>query len=181
VPVRSARHRWERLWINHRRKQLTPKLFRDILFVEFNVQVRNSQFEKSLLNKIARVANSLEREVESELKVSFALTFSQFRLLDGLAVLGEASQRELAGYLSVTPAVVTRQVEALGARGLVIQRPHPKSKRENVIALTDRGKQAVGEAAALMSRRQKELFERLSVQDEAAFKRGIDGLLKVIA
>ncbi len=146
------------------------------------MQVRNSQskFEKSLLNKIARVANSLEREVESELKVSFALTFSQFRLLDGLAVLGEASQRELASYLDVTPAVVTRQVEVLGTRGLVIQQPHPKSKRENVLALTDRGKQAVGEAAAMMARRQKELFERLSVQDETAFERGIDGLLKAI-
>ena len=55
--------------------------------MEFNVQVRNSQFEKSLLNKIARVANSLEREVEIELKVGFALTFSQFRVLDALAPL----------------------------------------------------------------------------------------------
>jgi hypothetical protein len=39
--------------------------------MEFNVQVRNSQFEKSLLNKIARVANSLEREVEQGAKGQF--------------------------------------------------------------------------------------------------------------
>jgi DNA-binding MarR family transcriptional regulator len=151
--------------------------------MESNVQVRNSQsqFEKSLLNKLARVANSLEREMESELKVSFKLTFSQFRVLNGLAVLGEVSQRELAEYLSVTPAVVTRQAEVLSERGLVAQSMNPKSKREHILLLTKRGQDAVDDAARLMARRQRELFENLSLKDETAFERGIDGLLKVIA
>jgi len=144
------------------------------------VQVRNSQnnFEKSLLNKIARVANGLEREVENELKVSFALTFSQFRVLNGLFTLGEASQRELASNLEVTPAVVTRQAEALGSRGLVVQRPNPRSKRENLLSLTPKGERAVFEAAAAISERQKRFFEPLSLRDETAFERGIDVLLK---
>ena len=114
--------------------------------MEFNVQVRNSQFEKSLFNKIARVANSLEREVETELKVSYALTFSQFRVLNGLLTLGEVSQRELSSALGVTPAVVTRQAEVLGARGLVDQRPNPRSKRENLLSLTKKGEGAAFEA-----------------------------------
>src|ERR1700683_991550 len=149
--------------------------------MEFNVQVRNSQsFEKSLLNKVARVENNLEREMELELKVSFGLTFSQFRVLDGLAVLGEASQRELANHLGVTPAVVTRQAEVLASRGLVAQSLNPKSKRANVLALTKRGSEAVEDAAQVMARRQRELFEVLSLKDETAFERGIDGLLKVM-
>jgi DNA-binding MarR family transcriptional regulator len=113
--------------------------------MEFNkkVQVRNSQFEKSLLNKVARVASVLEREVEQELKVSFKLTFSQFRVMNGLLALGEASQRELANHLEVTPAVVTRQAEVLGSRGLVLQKANPRSKRENVLALSPKGEQAV--------------------------------------
>jgi DNA-binding MarR family transcriptional regulator len=149
--------------------------------MEFNVQVRNiSQFEKSLLNKIARVANSLEREVEQELKVSFALTFSQFRVLNGLLALGEASQRELANALKVTPAVVTRQAEVLGARGLVAQRPNPKSKRENVLALTPKGETAALDAAKSITERQKALFECLSLKDETAFERAIDVLMKTL-
>src|ERR1700722_5230790 len=105
--------------------------------MEFDVQVRNSQlFENSLLNKIARVATSLEREVETELKVSFALTFSQFRVLNGLLALGEASQSQLAATLDVTPGGVTRQAEVLSARGLVAQRSNPRTKREKLVALT---------------------------------------------
>jgi DNA-binding MarR family transcriptional regulator len=162
-------------------KVLTPKQFRGILFMEFKVQVRNSQFEKSLLNKIARVANSLEREVESELKVSFALTFSQFRVLNGLLALGEASQRELASALEVTPAVVTRQAEVLAGRGLVVQRANPRSRRENVLALTPKGEQAVYDAATSIAELQKKLFEPMSLKDETGFERGIDALMKSLS
>ena len=146
-----------------------------------NVQVRNSQFEKSLLSKVARVATSLEREVEKELKVSFALTFSQFRVLNGLLTLGEASQRELATALEVTPAVVTRQAEVLGSRGLVTQRSNPRSKRENLLALTPKGEAAVFDASKVISERQKALFEPLSLKDETAFERAIDALSKTLS
>lgn len=142
------------------------------------MQVRNSQFEKSLLNKIARVANSLEREVENELKVSYALTFSQFRVLNGLLTLGEVSQRELATALEVTPAVVTRQAEVLGSRGLVAQRPNPRSKRENLLALTPKGERAVFEAAQTIAERQKAVFASLSLKDETAFERVLDQIVK---
>jgi DNA-binding MarR family transcriptional regulator len=142
------------------------------------VQVRNSQFEKSLFNKVARVISGLEREVENELKVSFKLTFSQFRVLNGLLALGEASQRELATSLGVTPAVVTRQAEVLGVRGLVAQRANPRSKRENVLALTPKGEQAVVDASKLIADKQKELFSNLSLKDEIAFERAIEVLSK---
>jgi DNA-binding MarR family transcriptional regulator len=141
------------------------------------VQVRNSQFEKSLLNKIARVATSLEREVEKELKVSFELTFSQFRVLNGLLALGEASQRKLANTLEVTPAVVTRQAEVLGSFGLIEQRSNPQSKRENLLRLTRKGEEAAVDAAKLIERKKNELLEPLSRQDETAFGSMIDTLL----
>lgn len=142
------------------------------------VQVRNSQFEKSLLNKIARVANKLEQEVENELKVSFALTFSQFRALEAMSDGEEVSQRELATRLEVTPAVITRQAEVLGARGLLVQRPNPRSKRENLLALTRKGEQAVYDAAKAIQERQKTILEPLSLQQETALERALDELSK---
>jgi DNA-binding MarR family transcriptional regulator len=142
------------------------------------VQVRNSQFEKSLFNKVARVISGLEREVENELKVSFKLTFSQFRVMNGLLALGEASGRELADSLEVTPAVVTRQIEALGSRGLVTSKANPRSKRENILSLTPKGEQAVVDASAVIAEHQKAIFANLSVKDEVAFERVIDQLSK---
>ena len=142
------------------------------------MQVRNSQFEKSLLNKLARVANRLEQEVETELKDSFALSFSQFRLLNALMAIGEVSQREVAKRLGVTPAVVTRQAEVLHARGLVVQRPNPRSKRENLLVLTEKGETAVLEAAKAIAEKEVALRSILSARDETAFERAIESLLK---
>ncbi len=144
------------------------------------MQVRNSHFEKSLLNKIARVANRLEQEVEQELKVSFALTFSQFRVLNGLLALGEVSQRELATSLGVTPAVVTRQAEVLGSRGLVTQRSNPRSKRENVLALTKKGEQAAFDAGKVIVACQHRMLEPLSLQDETALERSLNAVIKTL-
>jgi DNA-binding MarR family transcriptional regulator len=146
--------------------------------MEFSVQVRNSQFEKSLLNKIARLATSLEREVENELKVSYGLTFSQFRVLNGLETLGEASQRELAQSLDVTPAVVTRQAEVLGARGLISQDSNPRSKREKLLKLSKKGEGAVLDARKTIADKQKLLLEPLSLKDETALERAVEALAK---
>ncbi|HEY2004370.1 MAG TPA: MarR family winged helix-turn-helix transcriptional regulator [Candidatus Saccharimonadia bacterium] len=146
--------------------------------MEFNVQVRNSQFEKSLLNKVARVANSLEREVENELKVSLKLTFSQLRVLNGLEVIGEASQAKLAAELDVTPAVITRQAEALRKMGLVEQRA--KSKRENVLALTPKGQGALRDGLEITDSYRLKVFEAISQKDTTAFDNTIESLLKTV-
>lgn len=142
------------------------------------MQVRNSQFEKSLLNKVARVANSLEREVENELKVSLKLTFSQLRVLNGLEVIGEASQAKLAAELDVTPAVITRQAEALRKMGLVEQRA--KSKRENVLALTPKGQGALRDGLEITDSYRLKVFEAISQKDTTAFDNTIESLLKTV-
>lgn len=141
------------------------------------MQVRNSPFEKSLLNKIARVSMTLEREVEKELKVSFSLTFSQFRVLNCMLSSGDVSQRALASLLDVTPAVVTRQADVLSRKGLLIQRPNPVSKRENLLRLTDKGTEATYDAIEAIVACQKRMFEHLSLRDETALERAIDSLL----
>ncbi len=139
------------------------------------MQVRNQMFDKTLVAKIIRVASSLEREVESELKVSYALTFSQFRVLSTLGSLGEVSQRELAAALEVTPAVITRQAEVLAARGLL---PNPLSKRENQLTLTKKGEIAVVDSSKMVDSVMASLLQDVSLQDETALKRGIEGLVK---
>jgi DNA-binding MarR family transcriptional regulator len=135
-------------------------------------------FEKSLVAKIIRVASALEREVELELKVSFSLTFSQFRVLSTLKSLGEASQKEVAAALEVTPAVVTRQAEVLSARGLLVQRPNPLSRRENQLVLTKKGEGAVADASKMVGVVMANVLENMSLQDETALERGVESLVK---
>lgn len=144
------------------------------------MQVRKQSYEESVLAKLLVVAAAVEREAERELKVSFGLTFSQFRVLSILKRTGEVSQREVAEALGVTPAVITRQADVLVARGLMSQRTSPASRREKLVALLPRGEEAVNEAGALVADRLKPLMHSLSLKDETAFGQIIDRLASEI-
>ncbi len=140
------------------------------------MQVRKQSYEESILAKLLVVAAALEREAERELKVSFGLTFSQFRVLSILKRTGEVSQREVAEALGVTPAVITRQADVLVGRGLMSQRTSPTSRREKLVALQPRGEEAVEQAGVLVNNRLKPLMHSLSLKDETAFEQIIDRL-----
>jgi DNA-binding MarR family transcriptional regulator len=88
----------------------------------------------------------------------------------------EVSQRELAGLMGVTPAVVTRQAEVLAGRGLLEQRPNPHSRREKLVVLTKKGHHAAVDATTLILAAQKRLLGELKVQDEIALERALDSL-----
>ncbi len=145
------------------------------------MQVRKQSYEESLLSKLLVVATALEREAERELKVSFGLTFSQFRVLSMLKRVESVSQQRLAEAIGVTPAVVTRQADVLVARGLMSQTQSPNSKREKLVAITPRGKQAVDEATVLVESRLNPLMHSLSLKDETQFHQIIEQLAGQVA
>ncbi len=145
------------------------------------MQVRKQSYEESLLSKLLVVATALEREAERELKVSFGLTFSQFRVLSMLKRVESVSQQRLAEAIGVTPAVVTRQADVLVARGLMSQTQSPSSKREKLVAITPRGRQAVDEATVLVESRLNPLMHSLSLKDETQFHQIIEQLAGQVA
>ncbi len=145
------------------------------------MQVRKQSYEESLLSKLLVVATALEREAERELKVSFGLTFSQFRVLSMLKRVESVSQQRLAEAIGVTPAVVTRQADVLVARGLMSQTQSPNSKREKLVAITPRGRQAVDEATVLVESRLNPLMHSLSLKDETQFHQIIEQLAGKVA
>lgn len=142
------------------------------------MQVRSFSFEQSLLGQVGRLASQVERQLEADLKVRFNLTFSQFRVLTVLRGLGETSQRPLAQELGLSPALVTRQLEALSQRGLVTQKQNPASRRENVVALTVKGERAAGELAEAVRLIEQQLLADLGLEEETALARVLAKLIK---
>lgn len=142
------------------------------------MQVRNTGFQKSILYKVVRLSNRLEMEAESALKVSFALTFSQFRALEALSASEEITQRQLAALMGVTPAVVSKHAEALADRGLLMQTPNPSSKREKLLKLTEKGERAVADASKEVIRSQQNVLRDIDLQSETALTRALDTLVE---
>ncbi len=79
---------------------------------------------------------------------SHQLTLSDVRLLDMLArsATGSARMGDLAEALLALPSRVTRQIRRLEKQGLVTRAASPDDGRGVLAAITDEGRQAVGEA-----------------------------------
>ncbi|MCV7423081.1 MarR family transcriptional regulator [Mycobacterium yunnanensis] len=76
------------------------------------------------------------------------LTIAQFRTLVILSTRGPVNLATLASLLDVQPSTTGRMVERLVAAGLIDRRPHPESRRELVVDLTERGRHVVGAVTA---------------------------------
>lgn len=98
---------------------------------------RKHSFNQTVFVKVHRAAAAIEKRADRALKVSTGLTFSQFLMLSALRDEKNSSQKDLAAVLGVTPAVVTRQADALIVRNII--NVSPVNKRENSLSLTQQG------------------------------------------
>jgi DNA-binding MarR family transcriptional regulator len=97
----------------------------------------------ALIGRILRVARYLERDVELELD-RFGLSISEFNALSALRRRGEPhvlSPTELSRGLMLSSGGMTKLVERLEARGLVIRTRDASDGRGVVVALTQAGRE----------------------------------------
>lgn len=80
--------------------------------------------------------------------VDESITIPQFRTLVILSNRGQSNLVTLAGVLRVQPSAMGKMVERLVGAGLIDRRPHATSRRELVVALTERGRRVVERVTA---------------------------------
>ncbi|ORV15297.1 MarR family transcriptional regulator [Mycobacterium celatum] len=81
-------------------------------------------------------------------QVNETITIPQFRTLVILSNRGPVNLATLAGLLDVKPSAAGRMVDRLVGAGLIDRLPHPRSRRELLADLTDRGRQVVRQVTA---------------------------------
>jgi DNA-binding MarR family transcriptional regulator len=97
----------------------------------------------ALIGRILRIARYLERDVELEL-ARFGLSISEFNALSALRRRGEPhalSPTELSRGLMLSSGGVTKLIERLEARGLVVRTPDATDGRSVAVALTPAGRE----------------------------------------
>lgn len=92
------------------------------------------------------------------------LTFRQYRLLQRVAA-GTSTLRELRAPTTLTLAAVSESVDNLVQRGLLSRVADRSDRRAVTISITERGRQAVAEAAAVLEQLSVELVDGLEADD----------------
>jgi DNA-binding MarR family transcriptional regulator len=95
-------------------------------------------------HSLFRVARA-HRAAAGRLLREIGLYPGQEIMLGHLADHGEARQSALVMALGIDPSTVTKMIDRLERGGLVERRPDAADKRVKVVAITDRGKDLLGE------------------------------------
>lgn len=136
---------------------------------------------RPLTHKIFLLGQSLSSSAEKLLRPRLDLGFSDYLALHGVAKHKLSSQSELAKFVGVTDAGISRIVSRLAARGLLKNAEDPANRRRTLLALTPQGTSLVQQAgAALEGSFGRKAGQSVSREDLAAFERVLDALLAIM-
>jgi len=125
---------------------------------------------RGLLGVVARsLAPALER-----------VTVPQFRLIVLVTALGPTRSGDLAERIAVGPSTLTRNVDRLVAGGWVERRTGTDSRREVLVAATERGRALVDEVTERRRRELAELVTRVPESDRPTVVAGMAALRRAM-
>lgn len=108
------------------------------------------------------------------------VTVPQFRLIVLVVTLGPTRSGDLAERLAVGPSTLTRNVDRLVSGGWVERRPGEESRREVLIAATERGHVLVDEVTARRRQELAEVLARVPAEQRAAAVAGMAALRRAM-
>lgn len=96
--------------------------------------------------KLHQATALLDRAADTYLQREHGIRYAPFLVLLIVRVMGQPSQRAIAGALAVSRASITQRVALLSGIGLVTVEPDEQDARANVVRLTDAGATLVDSA-----------------------------------
>ena len=127
--------------------------------------------------KIHKFVFLAEKALDRRLQHDVGLSFSQAMILVHVAHHPHISQRHVAYERDITPAAVSRHIEALVEAGLISRFDREQNKREHVLEVTLRGRGIVKTAEEALEEEIDALMKQLSRDDVQKVDSVFDRLL----
>ena len=127
--------------------------------------------------KIHKFIFLAEKALDRRLQSDIGLSFSQCMILVHVAHNTQISQRHVACESDITPAAVSRHIEALVASGLISRFDKVANKREHVLEVTVRGHGIVKSAEEILDEEIDALMRELSNDEVKKVEKLFDLLL----
>ena len=108
------------------------------------------------------------RSLETALK-PYDITPGQWNLINQLDQAGELSQKELATITHKEQATITRYLDTLERKGLVVRNKHKTDRRSHVVSTTDKAHELIRTVLPLTAITANRLIEGIDQQDIDTF------------
>jgi DNA-binding MarR family transcriptional regulator len=127
--------------------------------------------------KIHALSQLMDKGAEQVLQEKMGISYSHFLILLILKNYGPSSQKEVANMLAVTPAAISRQIDALIEANLLRRQSRNGSRREYELSLTAKGEEKVVTSRQILVKRFDVLLQDVNLYEIEVFNRVLDHLL----
>lgn len=120
------------------------------------------------------------RALTSELLSESQLTLAQWMALCTLAEAGTSTMTELAHASAIDRTSLTRTIDSLIARGLVVRYTPPTDRRTVMVETTPEGVALVEDIGPRLAALERHWLEGLSLAEERSFSTALDTILTAL-
>lgn len=131
----------------------------------------------SLIYELHKTVWILDKLADRTLQQQLQLTYPQFLMLLAIAQHETVSQRVVADFLELTPGAVSRHIEILRERELLVREENLENRREHRLHLTESGKLLFKKAKAILDQKYTELLPDLAPEKQKQLEEVL-GLLR---
>lgn len=139
-------------------------------------QYRDFRYEDFIPAKVQSLSAAITHLVSKELETVHALSLNEWRILAHIAAVEGATAQSVADTSGVDKGWVSRSLNALLERGLVVRSTDRDDRRKRPLELTDDGVATFEKAAGDIRSLQNRLLDAFSAEDHEAFVRLITRL-----
>lgn len=120
---------------------------------------------------------SIARSLEVTLK-PYDITPGQWNLINQLDRAGELPQKELAQITQKEQATITRYIDTLERKGLVVRNRHKTDRRSHMVSITDKARELIEAVLPLTVDTADRLIEGIDQKDINKFVATLEALKK---
>ena len=138
-------------------------------------------WSKSFMYSLHETYFMTQKRLEQKLSLSDGLTFSQFLILLPLHCRDFASQNDIAEFLHLSEATVSRHVTGLVKDGYIIKNEEHGNRRKHILKLSKSGTSAFMKAHAAIEEELKSIFHVIPLKDRENISRSFELVLTKLA
>lgn len=141
------------------------------------MKIVSENFSQDIAYKIHKAVFVTDKLADSTLKSKLDLTLSQFLILMVVIQNPNVKQIDIADFLELTQAAVSRQIDVLKNKKFITISQNEDNRRENLVFPTAQGKKIFTQANEILHETFENLYKVMNEKEKANLEKSLDKLL----
>ncbi len=143
----------------------------------YTVKTMSENFSEKVAYKIHKAVFVMDKIADSTLQDNINLTLSQFLILMNIVQNQGLTQIEIANFLEITQSAVSRQIDVLKNKNLILIKQNEENKREHLLFPTSLGKQVFTKSNNILHKTFDDLLKVMDDREKENLEKSLDKLL----